>query len=540
MSAPEFCDFVGAFSEDRHRLFRRCRVLAGHSPEEYLVALWLTSPEAVTSMLEQYGGKQYNSIEAETCKLHRIFGCCHSVSQVPPRSPERRRLCASSASPSLPPSVPSSPALVAAGSPRLASGAPVEVPAELLMPSSAEPCDDLTMLFPEICQQALAVGGDVAKCPVCLEPFDSDPSNYQLTELGGGVPLTILCGHTFHARCLFRWCDATCPICRFQQHPNQTSCCDVCGQSDCIHICLVCGFIGCNVAGRGHAQQHFEATRHTYALDVTTQRVWDYAGNGYVHRLLYNHEDGKVVEHSLPSAEGAMGSNGSMGMTLGADVGMALADTEAGLGGPCAAVPSEALSDFARASKGHGEVVNPKKSESVVSEFNALLASQLTAQRRYYEERIRELRAEHGRDLKNHELQHIDAEAAVEGSRQQLKDVLELTVAIEQEIAQAAAEEEVFRRQQQALEALNKKISGEQQQFESRVEEARDERRAARQRRDREVEDLQQQIRDLELFVQMRRKCEDSTDAADMQGSHLLITESSAVRGRGGRRQRRR
>jgi BRCA1-associated protein len=46
-----------------------------------------------------------------------------------------------------------------------------------------------------------------------------------------------------------------------------------------------------------------------YALELETQRVWDYAGDGYVHRLIQNKADGKLVE--LPSA--GMGEEGEGG-----------------------------------------------------------------------------------------------------------------------------------------------------------------------------------------------------------------------------------
>ena len=38
---------------------------------------------------------------------------------------------------------------------------------------------------------------------------------------------------------------------------------------------------------------------------MNTQHVWDYAGNGYVHRLLFNDQDGKMVEHTVPTEGGA-------------------------------------------------------------------------------------------------------------------------------------------------------------------------------------------------------------------------------------------
>merc|ERR1712110_841137 len=127
------------------------------------------------------------------------------------------------------------------------------------------------------------------------------------------------------------------------------------------------------MGGEGHAQQHFEATSHTYALEVSTQRVWDYAGNGYVHRLLYNHQDGKMVEHSI-------GSDSSSGL-VGMEPAAACADDRLSVGAD--------MSGFARGEATAGDR-HTKKQESIVSEFNALLSSQMTAQRRYYEERQRE------------------------------------------------------------------------------------------------------------------------------------------------------
>ena len=51
---------------------------------------------------------------------------------------------------------------------------------------------------------------------------------------------------------------------------------------------------------RGHAFQHYEQTLHAYALDTENQHVFDFAGGGYVHRLLQNIEDGKIVEGTDP------------------------------------------------------------------------------------------------------------------------------------------------------------------------------------------------------------------------------------------------
>lgn len=535
MSAPEFCDFVGAFKEDTHRRFRHCRVLRGQSPEEYLVAIWLTSQEAEKDLLEKYHGRKYNSIEDVACSIHRIVDCNHRSQSADapdcwPMSPllEKSRLHRSN---SLGEAVWSP--VTSRPSPLLATALPEnlpELPASALppLPSGALP-SELAGLFPEHLAsfRDSKAAGDAVKCPVCLEHLESDPSDYELTEIGGGVPLTILCGHTFHARCLFRWCDTTCPVCRYQQHPNQTSCCDLCGQSDGIHICLVCGNIGCHE----HAKQHYEEQQHTYALDMTTQRVWDFAGNGYVHRLLTNQGDGKVVEHSLPLAA-----------PFGAEDDIdALTATASAAGVSAASIDEHLLSDFAREDSllRSKDRKGSKKSEGVVSEFNMLLASQMTAQRRYFEEEARNLEARHKLELKDLEVRRHEVVEATEAIQLQLVKVSEDNTMLEHDLCQLATEEEVLRRQMQSLEVLNQKFAEDQRKVEDRAISKEEQRRAARQRRDRTVEDLQQQIRDLELFVQMRKKCEGSSEAADMQGSHMIITESSSRgRGRGGRRPR--
>jgi len=73
----------------------------------------------------------------------------------------------------------------------------------------------------------------------------------------------------------------------------------MCGETHSLWMCLICGNIGCGRYNQGHAYQHFQQSHHPYSIEVETQRVWDYVGDGYVHRLICNNADGKLVE--LPS-----------------------------------------------------------------------------------------------------------------------------------------------------------------------------------------------------------------------------------------------
>ena len=93
-------------------------------------------------------------------------------------------------------------------------------------------------------------------------------------------------------------------------------------------------------------------------MELETQRVWDYAGDGYVHRLIQNKADGKLVE--LPSAASSMGAT----------------PREGGLG------PSQA------------DALSAEKIEAIGIEYSYLLTSQLDSQRSFYEEQTTDMRSQ--------------------------------------------------------------------------------------------------------------------------------------------------
>lgn len=168
--------------------------------------------------------------------------------------------------------------------------------------------------------------------------------------------LTILCQHVFHCACLEKWRGTGCPVCRYTQNDAFTSNrgadgeapdneCSVCGSTENLWICLICGNIGCGRYDSAHAFAHYEGTSHTYAMDVVTQHVWDYAGDGYVHRLIQNKTDGKLVD--MPASTHAGGMTGYANDT----------------------VPREKL-------------------DNMGMEYAYLLTSQLESQRAYFEEQL--------------------------------------------------------------------------------------------------------------------------------------------------------
>ncbi|TMS35170.1 hypothetical protein L596_002624 [Steinernema carpocapsae] len=168
---------------------------------------------------------------------------------------------------------------------------------------------------------------ELPTCAVCLERMDDDV-------------LTILCNHSFHAKCLKQCSEITCPVCRYLQTPEVTQCqtCTDCDKTTDLWMCMVCGNIGCGRYAEAHAYQHFLKTNHTYTIEVGGDKVWDYVGDNYVHRLIQVGSDNKFVEIE--------GQN-------------------------CA-------------TEGSGKNV-----ESLQVEYVCLLTNQLEAQRHYFEDRLR-------------------------------------------------------------------------------------------------------------------------------------------------------
>lgn len=198
---------------------------------------------------------------------------------------------------------------------------------------------------------------ELPTCPVCLERMDDT------TGL-----LTILCQHVFHCDCLQKWRGSGCPVCRHtnpslgQQSTQsgyepsnppfgsgEASLCSVCDTTDDLWICLVCGNVGCGRYKGGHAKEHWKESAHNFALEIATQHVWDYAGDMWVHRLIRDKGDSKVIELPASSRQG-------LGNRQGGHEDMDM-------------VPREKL-------------------ENIGTEYTHLLTSQLDSQRVYFEELV--------------------------------------------------------------------------------------------------------------------------------------------------------
>ena len=260
-------------------------------------------------------------------------------------------------------------------------------------------------------------------------------------------------------------------------------------------ICLICGNIGCGRYRRAHAQAHYERTTHLYALELETQRVWDYAGDGYVHRLIQNKADGKLVE--LPSAASSIATAGS---------------ARSG-GGPSAA-----------------DALSAEKIEAIGIEYSYLLTSQLDSQRTFYEEQTAAYKTQV--EQLTQLVQNLSEE--VESSKQTVLKEEEARLA-EMEKSRARAEKRADKANELAR-VLDKELKGERAVSEGlmknlvavkeRAEKVEKEKEELKLR----VSELEDQVRDIMFFVEARSKIEAGEgDAAEAAGGSVGVVQSATT-----------
>lgn len=345
---------------------------------------------------------------------------------------------------------------------------------------------------------------ELPTCPVCLERMD------ETTGL-----LTILCQHVFHCACLEKWRGSGCPVCRYTHSPSYTfpyprpshnadnavetdsdPVCAVCATSSNLWICLICGSIGCGRYDGAHAFAHYEATSHCYAMDISTQHVWDYAGDGYVHRLIQSKPDSSLID--LPARD--------------------------------------RHENEAFRAEG-GESVPREKMENMANEYTYLLSSQLEGQRRYFEEQVERAVDKAGQAVARAEAAAANAEAAMgalnnakterdeaKNTLERLEQTLEKSEKTKSKFEQMARDMSKQLREEKTMnEGLLKRIKA----AEERAETAKSEALKAKE----EKKDLEDMNHDLTMFISSQEKVKE----LQAQGEEVVDGSASVPEGKKGK-----
>lgn len=311
---------------------------------------------------------------------------------------------------------------------------------------------------------------EASNCAVCLDRMYPDVESI----------VTILCNHSFHAHCLSKWVDTSCPVCRYCQTPEclvESKCMDCAHEGESLWMCIICGYIACGRYINGHAYEHFTQTQHTYAMQLTDNQVWDYAGDNYVHRLLANKTDGKPVE-----VEGA---------------------------------------DAYRQAE--------EKVEGVQLEYTYLLTQQLESQRKYYERLMRESEKQSQKEIASLKSHHKTATEELNDAKEKNKQLIKDYSSLEKKLKKTQAN---LTKAQSSLieeEQLNISLSLNQEQFKQKL--CKLEKELAE--RKNKIVELEEQQRDLMFFVEARGKIENSINEhelsqSEMDDSQIIIQQQSS------------
>uniref|UniRef100_A0A4W3HHE3 BRCA1-associated protein n=1 Tax=Callorhinchus milii TaxID=7868 RepID=A0A4W3HHE3_CALMI len=286
---------------------------------------------------------------------------------------------------------------------------------------------------------------ELPPCIVCLERMD---------ESVNGV-LTILCNHSFHSQCLQHWEDTTCPVCRYCQTPEpvEENKCFECGVQENLWICLICGHIGCGRYVSRHAYKHFEETQHTYAMQLTNHRVWDYAGDNYVHRLVASKTDGKIVQYEC-----------------------------------------------------EGDTCQDEKIDALQLEYSYLLTSQLESQRIYWENKIVHLEKDAAEEINNMKTKFKETIEKCDSLEQRLNELIKDKQALERKCSQLNNKVSKLGNELKEEQEMNKCLRANQLQLQSKLKEEEKRLRETCEEKDQQITEAQEQLRDIMFYLEAQQK----------------------------------
>uniref|UniRef100_A0A9J8BWZ3 BRCA1-associated protein n=1 Tax=Cyprinus carpio carpio TaxID=630221 RepID=A0A9J8BWZ3_CYPCA len=311
---------------------------------------------------------------------------------------------------------------------------------------------------------------ELPKCTVCLERMD---------ESVNGV-LTTLCNHSFHSQCLQRWEDASCPVCRYCQTPEpvEENKCFECGVQENLWICLICGHIGCGRYVSRHAYKHFEETQHTYAMQLTNHRVWDYAGDNYVHRLVASKTDGKMVQYEC-----------------------------------------------------EGDTCQDEKIDALQLEYSYLLTSQLDSQRIYWENKIVHLEKDTAEEINNMKAKFKETIDKCDSLERKLNELVKERQSIEKKCSQLNNKVVKLSQELREEQEMNRCLRANQTQLQAQLQE--EERRAheTAANKDGQIAELQEQLRDVMFYLETQQQIDrmPADTRQEIQEGQINIASSPAA-----------
>jgi BRCA1-associated protein len=308
---------------------------------------------------------------------------------------------------------------------------------------------------------------ELPNCTICLEKLDATVSGL----------LTILCNHSFHCECLSRWKgENICPICRYTQTPGgEASVCSDCGIEENLWMCVICGYVGCSRYKNKHSEEHFHKTKHTYAMELESQRVWDYTRDQYVHRLASNYSDNKIVE--VPN------------LHWEAELANTIKSKDLGL----------------------------EKDEAQQIEWQYLLEAQLETQKRYFEERISMIENKTQSKIKYLEQEYAELFEQKALTAKRMEELEKQKNALQRKTAELEKKMHEVEKETDFLKNVNRAMELNQENWKSKIEETEELLKKAKIQSDKDekIRELEDQVRDLMFYINAQKELTAKSEISD-------------------------
>lgn len=138
-----------------------------------------------------------------------------------------------------------------------------------------------------------------------------------------------------------------------------------------------------NYLRESHIDRHYESTLHTYAMNVYTRNVWDFAGDGYVHRLILNVSESSGTP-TISSCASRPDTSDDPSLQSSSVKIVEVSDSR---------FQSQIRLQTAPLTSQQEELIVNRKLEDAAQHYNQLLAWQMATQRDYYELQLARLQS---------------------------------------------------------------------------------------------------------------------------------------------------
>nr|XP_004611234.1 unnamed protein product [Sorex araneus] len=218
-------------------------------------------------------------------------------------------------------------------------------------------------------------------------------------------------------------------------------------------ICLICGHIGCGRYVSRHAYKHFEETQHTYAMQLTNHRVWDYAGDNYVHRLVASKTDGKIVQYEC-----------------------------------------------------EGDTCQEEKIDALQLEYSYLLTSQLESQRIYWENKIVRIEKDTAEEINNMKTKFKETIEKCDNLEHRLNDLLKEKQSMERKCTQLNTKVAKLTTELKEEQEMNKCLRANQVLLQNQLKEEERVLKETCDQKDLQITEIQEQLRDVMFYLEAQQK----------------------------------